>query len=635
MSALPTQAPFSQEAEEAVLGAILINPDSYLTIASFLTTDDFFILRHRHIWDALTRISQRNEKPDFVTVQDELRAMGQLTEIGGPAFILNLINNTPTSIHAEVYAHLVERASTRRKLLTAADQIKGLALDETLNLERVVSEAETRLFGVTETTVRRDVQPIGTAINEYFERVELLMQSPEAMQGLPTGFRDLDQLLGGLQRSDLLIFAGRPGMGKTSFLLSVALNAAKVDARIAIFTMEMGADQIVQRFMAMETGINTQKLRTGHLSQQEYSKFVHSAGNLGGLPIFIDDTPSMSPVQMRTKCRRIQHEFGLDLVIVDYLQLMSGGGTFENNRVQEISFISRNLKEMARELQVPVFSAAQLSRAVEQRQDKHPQLSDLRESGCLAGESLVYLPDMGDYVPIRELQGKSGFRVMSLNQDTWRLEPAEVSQAWCTGTKPVFMLTTQLGRSIRATGNHKFLTINGWTRLDELTTDDRIAVPAMEANKTTSRQTQAELGNAYCGTGLYKQNISRERGLRLSHVVQSEAIGKLAQSDVYWDAIVSIEPDGECEVFDLTVPQNSCFVAENLIAHNSLEQDADIVAFLYREVVYNEAAENPNKAEVIIAKHRNGPTGSISLHYENQLTKFLDARPHKIDLSGY
>ncbi|MBL8147346.1 MAG: replicative DNA helicase [Anaerolineae bacterium] len=448
MSALPTQAPFSQEAEEAVLGAILINPDSYLTIASFLTTDDFFILRHRHIWDALSRISQRNEKPDFVTVQDELRAMGQLNEIGGPAFILNLINNTPTSIHVEVYAHLVERASTRRKLLTAADQIKGLALDETLNLERVVSEAETRLFGVTETTVRRDVQPISAAINEYFERVELLMQSPTAMQGLPTGFRDLDELLGGLQRSDLLIFAGRPGMGKTSFLLSVALNAAKVDARIAIFTMEMGADQIVQRFLAMESGINTQKLRTGHLSQQEYSKFVHSAGNLGILPIFIDDTPSMTPVQMRTKCRRIQHEFGLDLVIVDYLQLMSGGGTFENNRVQEISYISRNLKEMARELQVPVFSAAQLSRAVEQRQDKHPQLSDLRESG-------------------------------------------------------------------------------------------------------------------------------------------------------------------------------------------SLEQDADIVAFLYREVVYNEAAENPNKADVIIAKHRNGPTGSISLHYENQLTKFLDARPHKIDLSSY
>ena len=443
----PTQAPFSQEAEEAVLGAILINPDSYLTIASFLTTDDFFILRHRHIWDALSRISLRNEKPDFVTVQDELRAMGQLNDIGGPAFILSLINNTPTSIHAEVYARLVERASTRRKLLTAADQIKGLALDENLPLEKVVSESETRLFGVTETTIRRDIQPIGNALNEYFERVEVLMQSPAAMQGLPTGFRDLDQLLGGLQRSDLLIFAGRPGMGKTSFLLSVALNAAKVGARIAIFTMEMGADQIVQRFVAMETGINTQKLRTGQLTPQEYSRFVHSAGNLGNLPVFIDDTPSMTPVQMRTKCRRVQHEYGLDLVIVDYLQLMNGGGTFENNRVQEISYISRMMKEMARELNVPVFSAAQLSRAVEQRQDKHPQLSDLRESG-------------------------------------------------------------------------------------------------------------------------------------------------------------------------------------------SLEQDADIVAFLYREVVYNEATENPNKAEVIIAKHRNGPTDTVSLHYERQLTKFLDARPHKIDLSN-
>jgi replicative DNA helicase len=447
-SLVATQAPFSQEAEEAVLGAILINPDAYLTIASFLTTDDFFILRHRHIWESLSRISLRNEKPDFVTVQDELRAMGVLTDIGGPAYILNLINNTPTSIHAEVYGRLVERASTRRKLLTAADQIKGLALDENLNLEKVVSESEARLFGVTEATVRRDIQPIGTALNEYFERVELLMQSPAAMQGLPTGFRDLDQLLGGLQRSDLLIFAGRPGMGKTSFLLSVALNAAKVGARIAIFTMEMGADQIVQRFVAMETGINTQKLRTGQLTQQEYSKFVHSAGNLGGLPIFIDDTPSMTPVQMRTKCRRVQHEFGLDLVIVDYLQLMNGGGTFENNRVQEISYISRSMKEMARELNVPVFSAAQLSRAVEQRQDKHPQLSDLRESG-------------------------------------------------------------------------------------------------------------------------------------------------------------------------------------------SLEQDADIVAFLYREVVYNEATENPNKAEVIIAKHRNGPTDTVSMHYERTLTKFLDARPHKIDLSNF
>lgn len=438
-SPMTVQAPYSQEAEEAVLGAILINPDSYLTIASFLKMDDFFILRHQYVWDALSRINQRNEKPDFVTVQEELRGMNQLAEIGGPAFILNLINNTPTSIHAEVYARLVERASIRRKLLSAADQIKGLALDENQTLEAVVSASEAKLFGVTESTIRRDIQPIKVPLNEYFGRVETLMQSPEQMQGLPTGFKDLDLLLGGLQRSDLLIFAGRPGMGKTSFLLSVALNAAKVGARIAIFTMEMGAEQIVQRLVAMETGINTQKLRTGQLSPQEYSKFVQSAGILGSLPIFIDDTPALTPLQMRTKCRRVEHEYGLELVIVDYLQLMSGGGTFENNRVQEISYISRSMKEMARELRVPVFTAAQLSRAVEQRQDKHPQLSDLRESG-------------------------------------------------------------------------------------------------------------------------------------------------------------------------------------------SLEQDADIVAFLYREVVYNEATESPKRADIIVAKHRNGPTDTISLIYENSLTKFMDVR---------
>jgi replicative DNA helicase len=283
------------------------------------------------------------------------------------------------------------------------------------------------------------------AVSDYFDQIEHLINNPEITLGVPSGFKDLDELLGGFQRSDLLIFAGRPGMGKTSFMLSTAVNAARLGARIAIFTMEMGADQLVQRMISMETGINSHQLRTGRITQQEYARFVEAAGRISRFQIFIDDTPALNPLQMRTKCRRLQHEYGLDMVMVDYLQLMNAGGTYENNRVQEISYISRAMKELARELNVPIFSAAQLSRAVEQRQDKRPLLSDLRESG-------------------------------------------------------------------------------------------------------------------------------------------------------------------------------------------SIEQDADIVMFLYRDVVYNEATEFPNQADVLVQKHRNGATGTISLYFDNTLTKFMDGAVRRVDL---
>jgi replicative DNA helicase len=441
------QPPFSQEAEEAVLGAVLVHPDMFVTVAAFLNPEDFFILRHQFVWEAMQRVSDRRDPLDYLTVQDELRVMGRLNDIGGPAYLTHLTTTVPTSVHAEIYGRLVERAAIRRRMLIAADEIKALAMDEELGIEQVTADAENRLFKVTERNVRRDMVALREALGEYFARLEHIMRFPNESIGLPTGFRDIDTLLGGLQRSDLLIFAGRPGMGKTSFLLSVTSNVARLGSRIAIFSMEMGADQIVQRLISMETGINSQRLRLGQLSDKDWNKFVRATVNMQDLNIFIDDSPALTPLQLRTKCRRLVHEYGLDLVIVDYLQLMNGGGSFENNRVQEISYISRSLKELARELNVPIFTAAQLSRAVEQRQDKRPQLSDLRESG-------------------------------------------------------------------------------------------------------------------------------------------------------------------------------------------SIEQDSDIVMFLYRDVVYNEATEFPNRADVIVAKHRNGPTGTISLHFENSLTKFTDAKTQKFELGN-
>lgn len=617
-------APFSQEAEEAVIGSILIDPSAYVSVAAFLRANDFFLLRHQYIWQAFEQLNHRAEPIDLITLAEQLENMQVLDTIGGRAYLIQISNNTATSVYAEVYGRLVERTSIRRKLMVTADEIKKLAMDEALNIDTVVSEAESKLFTVTETQVQRDFVPMWDALSDYYDRMEYMLQHKNEAAGVPTGYRDLDSLLGGFQKSDLLIFAGRPGMGKcvigdtmihtadgtqaieslkpenatgekddeggiyypleidvltpegirttshfydagakpclkvttasekvlsgtynhpvlvlrsgdkqwvpladivagdyvaiqdesvlsqsqvlatpaqtvlsatqlltadelladgliwdeivsieddgiqqcydlvvpevhsyiangivshnTSWLLTTAMNVARFGGRVAIFTMEMGVEQMTQRMMAMETGINVQKLRLARLNPQEAARFTEAVGRISGHHIFIDDSPAISPMEMRTKCRRLKHEYGLDLVIVDYMQLMNAGGSYENNRVQEISFISRNLKELARELNVPLISAAQLSRAVEQRQDKRPVLSDLRESG-------------------------------------------------------------------------------------------------------------------------------------------------------------------------------------------SIEQDADIVMFLYRDEVYNEATEFPNQADVIVSKHRNGPTGTVSLYFEKSLTKFMDASVHRVDLS--
>jgi replicative DNA helicase len=660
--------PFSPEAEEAVLGAILTNPTVYYNVAAFLREQDFFLLRHQWIWHAIQRIAERNEEFDYLTVAEELSNLGHLDEVGSLPYLLRLVNNTPSSVHAEVYGHLVERASVRRRLLDAAEQIKGVALDEELAIERVVEEAESRLFNVTESQTRKDLIPIRQAVSEYFDRISHLMANQDQALGLPTGFRGIDTLLGGLQRSDLLIFAGRPGMGKTSFMLSVVLNAARFGSRIAIFTMEMGIEQITQRLISMETGINMQMLRLGQVSPGEESRLVEAMGRLGEFQVFIDDTPALTPLQLRTKTRRMAREVGVDLIIVDYMQLMNAGGLYENNRVQEISYISRHLKELARELNVPLLSAAQLSRAVEQRQDKRPQLSDLRESGCLDGDTLIYRPDTGGYTPIRELAGQQGFQVMSLNTETWKLETAVVSRAFCTGHQPVYRLTTRLGRTLRATGNHKFLTIDGWQRLDTLAVGAQIAIPAVLQHQTpplnplpaseegTSVVASALscalpsriMGKSGATRGLnplpqqpkcpsFTQELPLLTGEGLGMGVQSQVryagAARLAPtSDVYWDQIASIEPDGATDVYDLTVPGNHNFVANDIVAHNSIEQDADIVMFLYRDEVYNEATEFPNQADVIVAKHRNGPTGVVSLFFDKKITRFLDATAQNIDL---
>jgi replicative DNA helicase len=363
-----TATPHNREAEEAVVGAVLINPEVYFDLAQFLRADDFYIVRHRWIWEAFTRLHEKRIPLDFLTISEELENAGQLLEIGGPAYLTALLNQVPTSLHAEAYGHMVEAAAIRRRLLTSANQIATLAYNQQESVENVIEESEKAIFNVSERRLKKDMQPISTVLSEYYDRVSELAKRPEDIFGVPTGFIDLDRILTGLQPSDLLIIAGRPGQGKSGFLISAARNAALLHKKhVAIFSLEMSNEQVVQRLLAQETGIDSQRLRNGKLNAEEWPLLTHAVEVLGDTQIYLDDTPAITPITLRTKCRRLHMEFGLDLII------------------------------LARELNVPVLAAAQLSRAVEQRTDKHPVLSDLRESGSLEQDAdvvmFIYRPD--------------------------------------------------------------------------------------------------------------------------------------------------------------------------------------------------------------------------------------------------
>ena len=404
--------PHSIEAEEAVLGSLLIDPDALFEVSSFLRADAFYRAQNRWIYESMLALSENRVPLDVVTLIEELRRRERLEEIGGESTVINLLNAVPTSINVEAYGKMVEAAAIRRKLLLAAGSIAKLAYNEAEDINVVLDRSEHTLFSISEQRTTRDLQPVREIAGAYLERMELLRERGDEFIGIPTGFTDLDKMLSGLNKSDLIIVAARPGMGKTALEISIALNAARrYDKRVAMFNLEMSGEQLLQRMIAAETRIDSQLLRRGELADHEWAIFLEALGRLSETRIYIDDTPSISPMQLRTKCRRLYAEHGLDLVMIDYLQLMQAEHP-TSNRVQEVSEISRELKGLARELDVPVIAAAQLSRAVESRQNKRPQLSDLRDSGSIEQDADVvmfiyrddyYNPDSSERPNIAEI----------------------------------------------------------------------------------------------------------------------------------------------------------------------------------------------------------------------------------------
>ncbi len=616
--------PQNIEAEEAVLGGILIDPEAVSRVLDTLRPEMFYVSAHQEIFRACLMLHNQSNPTDMMSLTTWLSDRDMLEKIGGQTKIAQLCDRTVSAVNIDFYAQLVSDKYARRKLAEAARTVVEISYDNELELTQLLDQSEQKIFAVTQSRSQQGLVPASDILTRTFSELENRFNSlgtgNNTATGLITGFYDFDAMTNGLQRSDLIIIAGRPSMGKTAFGLELARKMAEIHRLpVAIFSLEMSKEQLVYRLLASQSkvrssdmGIDSNRLRSGQISENEWGTVAMAISGLSDLPLFIDDTPNPPITELRSKSRRLQSEKGgsLGLILIDYLQLMEGSGS--DNRVQEISRITRSLKALARELNVPVIALSQLSRGVEARTNKRPMLSDLRESGCLSGDSLITMADTGAEMPIRDLVGRSGFAIWAINPQTLRIERAIVSNAFCTGLKSVYKLETQLGRSIKATANHKFLTIHGWKRLDQLQIGDRLAMP----RQIPSPELQTS------GTSLHKTAISRDRAHKLAEILESTDILNLATSDIYWDKVVSIDSFQEEMVYDLTVPTLENFAANNFYVHNSIEQDADLVINLYRDEYYNPETPDRGVAEIIIAKHRNGPVGTIKLLFEPRLTKF-------------
>ncbi len=810
--------PSNLDAEQSLLGAMLLSEHAVSASATIVQSDDFYKPAHRHIFEAIQSLYASGRGVDPLTVAEELDRAGVLDAVGGAATLVSLQANTPAITNAEHYARIVEEKALLRKLIGAANDVAELGYSPLDDIEKTIDTAESMIFAVAQRRTSDTLAELAPLLDQALEQLEELYERGDAVTGTPTGYTDLDGLLSGLQPGALVVVGARPAMGKSAFALGLASHASvREQLPVMFFSLEMSHLELTQRLLAAEARVDATKLRTGRLTDADWTKLTKAMGRLGEAPLWIDDNPALTVMEIRAKARRLQDKLGtpLGLIVVDYLQLMQGRTNAESRQV-EVAEISRGLKVLARELEVPVVALSQLSRQLELRADKRPMLADLRESGCLTAATTVLRADTNESVTLGELlaSGAADVPVWSLDDD-WKLVPATMTHVFASGTKDVFRLTLASGRSVEASANHPFRRVDGWVRLDELAVGDRLAVPrrvgpperpvtlegllagteatrgdgtgaptvdgpsrteaalaelvdraartgelpvgvdalvdddlarvvahlctrlgstsvgtlrgrplvrvfctsrhrtllgrlqllllrfevharvvrvsgrssswrlwvhgvqdqrrflrsvgragpeaesarralaALEdvsANSNvdtippaardvvvaelerlgmTHRQLAAELGEPYCGSYLLgtparPRATSRERLGRIAGVCDSKELTALAESDVFWDEVVSVEPLGSQAVFDATVLGTHNFVADGIIVHNSIEQDADVVMFLYRDEVYHPDSPDKDTAEVVVAKHRAGRTGVARLVFLDYCTLFAN-----------
>ena len=389
-----SEPPQNLDVEASLLGSVLIDGDALIKISDMISNEDFFDPRHREIYKAMHALHEKRSPVDILTLSEQLKGVKQLENVGGASYLTELTNFVPTAAHLEQYAQIVADKAIRRRLIAASRDIADIGNDSSKSLQELIEEAETKLFEVSQKHVRQDITSLESILGESFDRLDDLHRNKGGIRGIPTGLRDLDAKLAGLQRSDLVVIAGRPSMGKTAIMLNMALDIATKAKQGAVlyFSLEMSKEQLVDRLLAAEASVDAWRLRTGDgLTDEDFERISVAMGSLAEAPIFIDDTSGITVSDLRTKARRLHHQHPLAVIMVEYLQLMSGGSRYATvaNRVQEISEISRSLKILARELNVPVVAASQLSRSVESRTPQIPQLADLRESGSIEQDADV------------------------------------------------------------------------------------------------------------------------------------------------------------------------------------------------------------------------------------------------------
>jgi len=514
--------PHSIEAEQSVLGGLMLDAAAWDQIADRVVAEDFYRNDHRLIFEAVAVLIERSQPCDAVTLSGHLESQGLLDQVGGLSYLGSLARDTPTTANIRAYADIVRERSVLRQLITAGNLIVGSALEpEGREAREIVDEAERAVFEIAERGSRGKIgfRTVKSILPEVVNRIDELYHSDGSMTGISTGFKKLDEMTSGLQPGDLIIIAGRPSMGKTTLAVNIAENAALGSNKsAAIFSMEMSAESLTLRMISSLGRINQSNLRSGRLEEQDWPRIDSAMTQLGNAKIFIDETPALTPTEIRARARRLKRERGLDLIVVDYLQLMQVAGTKEN-RATEISEISRSLKALAKELKVPVIALSQLNRGVEQRVEKKPVMSDLRE--CVTGETLVCLAD-GRRVPIRDLVGQTP-EVWAMSEDQ-KIIKAQSDLVWSKGVRQVFRVTLASGRSLRATANHRVFTGDGWRTVSELALGSRVALgrefPSITNPAVWSDEQICLLGHLV-GDGSYLKN----RPLR--YTTGSEANSKL------------------------------------------------------------------------------------------------------------
>jgi replicative DNA helicase len=612
--------PSNLEAEMALLGSILVDREMMATVSEIVGPTDFYAHVHETIFLALVQLYERGEPLDKITLAEELQGRSLLDKVGGLPYLTSLMDTVPTAASAEYYARIVQEKSALRGLIHAGTQITQIGFESEEDVDGAIDKAEQVVYEVGRRQMHGDFSPIRKLLKGTFEQIDRLYHSRGDRTGLTSGFRDIDEYTSGFQPGNFVILAARPAMGKTSMALTMAAAAAKEEQKpIAIFSLEMTNEELVTRLLCGEARINSLNLRRGNIKDSEWEKISSGMSALSEMPIYIDDSGTVTVSEIRSRCRRLKSGDGLAAVFIDYLQLVRpSGATRSQNRNDELSEICRTLKATAKDLQIPIIALAQLNRGVESRNDKRPMLSDLRD--CLTGDSLIANADTGERVALSDIvEREMRFNVWAMDTN-FNLVKRPIVDSWAVGVKPVYRVTTKSGRTIRCTDGHRFRTVAGWKKLSELNIDSVVAVVSQnEAAQLTRARVSAPLRGVVVTHG----SAAAASFVQVTTDIPLESRGF---SDVLWDPIASIVPDGDETVYDITVGDLHNFCVDDFVTHNSgaIEQEADMVTFLYREAYYNpEGAPEPDLTEFIIAKSRNGPTGTVKLRFLKEHTLFV------------